>query len=100
MKKSYLSNQLLQVITFVMLALASPSQLFAHSAVLWAEVDGDRIFVEAYFSNGKKVRDAQIVVMDVNEQQLLKGRTDPEGRFDFPLPNTRNMTIVLIINEA
>jgi type I site-specific restriction-modification system R (restriction) subunit len=63
-------------------------------------VDGDRVFVDAYFSNGKKARDARIVVMDANEQPLLEGRTDHEGQFDFPLRNTRNMTIVLIIDEA
>ncbi len=74
--------------------------VFAHSAILWAEVIENQVHVEAYFSGGNKIKNAHILVMDANEQPLLEGKTDENGQFDFAPPNRDDMTIVLIVDEG
>lgn len=80
--------------------LASYDAVFAHSAMVWAEVKNNQVHVEAYFSGGSKIKNARIVVMDANEQQLLEGKTDENGQFSFTPPNRDDMTIVLIVDKG
>jgi nickel transport protein len=82
----------------VIALLACSVIVFAHAAMVWAEVKGNQVHVEAYFSGGSKVKNARIVVMDANEQQLLEGKTDENGQFNFTPPNRDDMTIVLIVD--
>jgi nickel transport protein len=74
--------------------------VFAHKAILWAEVKDNKVHVEAYFSGGGKVKNARIVVMNADKQQLLEGKTDANGQFNFTPPNRDDMTIVLIVDEG
>lgn len=84
----------------IIILLACSVTVFAHKAILWAEVKDNQVHVEAYFSGGNKVKNARIVVMDANKQQLLEGKTDDNGQFKFTPPNRDNMTIVLIVDEG
>ena len=57
--------------------------VFAHKVNIFAYVEGDRVYTESYFSDGKKCVDSKIEVFDNQENKLLEGLTDKEGVFSF-----------------
>jgi hypothetical protein len=72
----------------------------AHAAVLWAYVENNHVYVEAFFVGGAKVKNGRIVVVDAKGKKLLEGKTDPEGKFDFAPPIFDDMTILLLLDKA
>jgi hypothetical protein len=80
--------------------LASSTVAFAHAAVLWAYVENDHVYVEAFFMGGDKVKNGRIVVVDAKGKKLLEGNTDGEGNFDFAPPVHDDMTILLLLDQA
>ncbi len=101
MKESHLkSRRLLGVILAgLLLGLFVSSPALGHSAILWAYVEGDRVFVEAFFSDGAKVKDGRIIVADAEGKKLLEARTNHEGKFDFVPANKNPIKILLILDE-
>jgi nickel transport protein len=59
---------------------------FAHKVNIFAYVEGEKIYTESYFSDGKKCLDSKIEVFDNRENKLLEGLTDEEGMFSFEFP--------------
>ncbi len=78
------------------LALLVPaSDALAHRVVLFAYVEGDMIFTESYFSDGKRCQNSRIEVFDASGNKLLEGKTDKSGEFSFKRPNPTDLRIVL-----
>lgn len=73
---------------------------FAHAAILWAYVENNHVYVEAFFSDGAKVKNGRILVLDSEGKILLEGKTDEEGKFDFAPPIQDDMTIQLLIDRG
>ena len=67
----------------------------AHRAIIFAWVEGERIFTESKFSGGRLVKQGDIIVYDLEGNQLLKGKTDTQGEFSFVIPKRTAMKIVL-----
>ncbi len=67
----------------------------AHRVVAFAWVDGDTVFVESQFQDGKKVAGGEVKVYDLEGQVLLTGKTDAKGEFSFKIPKPAGMRIVL-----
>jgi nickel transport protein len=82
------------------MVLAVAALAFAHAAVLWAYVEDNHVYVEAFFMGGKKVLNGRIVVVDAEGKKLLEGKTNEEGKFDFPPPIMDEMTILLLLDKA
>ena len=80
--------------------LAAASMVYAHAASLWAYVENDRVYVEAFFLGGAKVQNQRIVVLNEAGKKLLEGQTDKEGKFDFSPPIKDYMKILLLIDKA
>ena len=59
---------------------------FAHKVNIFAYVEGEKIYTESYFNDGKKCVDSKIEVFDNRENKLLEGLTDEEGMFSFEIP--------------
>jgi len=59
---------------------------FAHKVNIFAYVEGDKIYTENYFSDGKKCIDSKIEVFNNQGNKLLEGLTDKEGMFSFKIP--------------
>jgi nickel transport protein len=72
----------------VVICVLVPSLAFGHRLNVFAYVEGDAIGVEAYFSDGKGARDADVAVFGPDDKQLLSGKTDVEGKFSFAAPAT------------
>jgi nickel transport protein len=77
-----------------LLLTAAPS-LHAHKVNLFAWVEGNTIHTESYFPDGKAVQNGDISVLDSQGTLLLRGVTDSEGMFSFPVPKRDELTVVL-----
>ncbi len=72
-----------------------PSIAFCHRVTVFAWVEGDVVHTESKISGGKMLMNASIDVYDMEEALLLKGETDPSGRFSFEAPKRTDMKIIL-----
>ena len=57
--------------------------VFAHKVNIFAYVEGEKIYTESYFNDGKKCINSKIEVFDNQGNKLLEGLTDKEGEFSF-----------------
>ncbi len=81
--------------TFVFLLMfAGP--LNAHNVVIFAWVDGNRVYTESKFSGGRKAKNATVEVYDDEGNKLLEGKTDENGEFDFKIPKRTALKVVLV----
>lgn len=83
----------LMALCWLMLVAAAPS--WAHKVNLFAYVEGDRVFVEGYFPDGKKVEGGAIQVLDGAGVLIAKGTTDQQGQYSFPLVKKEDLTLLL-----
>ena len=60
--------------------------VFAHKVNIFAYVEGDIVYTESYFNDGKKCIDSKIEAFDSQGNKLLEGLTDQEGMFSFKIP--------------
>lgn len=67
----------------------------AHKVNLFAYVNGGKIYTESYFPDGKPVVGGKILVYDSLNNLLLEGITSSEGMFNFTVPKTDDLTIVI-----
>ena len=85
---------LLAVLVVMALVLTAP-QAQAHKVYVFAWVEGDTVYVDAYFSKSRKAQDSLVEVLDDAGQKLLEGRTDDQGSFSFKVPQKTNLHIVV-----
>lgn len=79
----------------LVLLLATLHPAFAHKVNVFAYVEGETVFTESYFPDGKAVENGVIEVFDQKNTKLLEGKTDDKGLFNFPLPKKEDLTIVI-----
>ncbi len=73
---------LILIFTFLIIIMMDVS-VFAHKVNVFAYVEGEKIYTESYFNDGKKCIDSKIEVFDNYGNKLLEGLTDEEGEFSF-----------------
>ena len=102
LSRQWLAKQRKGILALVAIGmvLAVASMVYAHAATLWAYVENDRVYVEAFFVGGAKVQQQRIVVLDAAGKKLLEGQTNKEGKFDFTPPIKDYMKILLLIDKA
>jgi nickel transport protein len=79
----------------ILFIFCGASHALAHRIVLFAYVEGNTVFTESYFSDGKKCRNSRIEVFDKSGGKLLEGKTDENGEFSFEPPKKMDLRIVL-----
>jgi hypothetical protein len=72
----------------------------AHGVVVWAEVIQDQVRVEANLTNGHSLAGAQVEVLDRAGNQLLQGRLNKLGQFEFPVPQRHEVLIRVSLGEG
>ncbi len=92
------SSVIMLLLSAPFLLMISASTALAHSPVLWCYVEDGKVHVEAFFNNGRKVRGAQIVVVNQNGKKLIEGHTNEEGLFQFDYKGKDDITIVLKVD--
>lgn len=74
---------------FILLGVFTASSVLAHGIQLNMQVEGKQISGTAHYSRSKPVRDAQVRLFSAaDEQVLVQGRTDQEGRFSLAVPTS------------
>jgi len=92
-------NRYKLLIGFVFLSLSLlvvTSCVFAHKVNIFAYVEGNIVYTESYFSDGKKVEGGRVEVYDSQGNKLLEGETDKHGQFNFKVPKKDDLKIILI----
>ena len=72
-----------------------PGDVSAHRVNLFAWVEGNTVFVECKWPDGKRVTEGTIRVLDAAGAELLTGKTDEQGNFSFKIPKQEDLKIVL-----
>ena len=88
-------NRRILIILAAFSVLFLSSQAMAHKVNVFAYVENGIVYVEGYFPDGRPVINGDIEVLDSKGQKLLKGTTDKEGKFSFPVPARNDLTIVI-----
>ena len=86
--------------TALLVCLLCATSAWSHKVHVFAWVEGDKVYTESFFSNGKKAMNAPIEVFDGNGKLILSGKTDKSGSFTFKLPLCKDMRIVLNASEG
>lgn len=86
---------LLSLMFLILILFTSASHTFAHRVVLFAYTEGDMVFTESYFNDGKRCQHSRIEVYDSLGNKLLEGKTDTKGEFSFKPPKREDLRIVL-----
>ena len=82
-----MKNKLYLILIFVFLIIMMVDiSVFAHKVNIFAYVEGDKVYTESYFNDGKKCIDSKIEVFDDQANKLLEGLTNEEGMFSFGVP--------------
>jgi len=82
-----MKNKLYSILIFIFFIIIMMDVLvFAHKVNIFAFVEGDKVYTESYFNDGKKCIDSKIEVFDNQGNKLLEGLTDEEGAFSFEIP--------------
>lgn len=88
---------LIGLVSCLCLLMVSPSA-FAHKVNIFAYVEGDTVYTESYFPDGKKVEGGTVEVYDSQGKKLIEGVTDLNGQFNFK-PTKKN-DLKIIINAS
>ena len=86
---------ILLTVALFTLCLLWPVSATAHRVTVFAWVEGDTVHTESKFSGGKRVNGGKIIVYDLQENELLSGKTNGQGEFSFKIPKKTAMKIVL-----
>lgn len=82
-----MKNKLYLILIFIFFIIIMINiSAFAHKVNIFAYVEGDKVYSESYFNDGKKCVDSKIEVFNNRGDKLLEGLTDGEGEFSFKIP--------------
>jgi nickel transport protein len=72
----------------------------AHALYAEARLKGDRVTVEAFYSDNTPAQNARIVVADKKGVEIASGRTDESGSWRFPRPKAGNYEVTVDAGEG
>ncbi len=82
-------------ITTLCLSIVFVSNTYAHKVQMFAYAEGENVFVEGYFADGKKAMKSEVVVYDPSGTELLRGKTNDSGQFNFKTPKKTDLRIIV-----
>jgi nickel transport protein len=85
----------LNLIVIILFISVTCLNVLAHKVNIFGYVDGDTIFTESYFNDGRKCVDSKIEVFDSAGNKLLEGITNTTGEFSFRIPMKTDLKLVL-----
>ncbi len=62
---------------------------------MFAYGEGDQVFLEGYFADGKKAQNSAVVVVDGEGKEVAQGVTNSEGQYSFQYPKGTDLLITL-----
>ncbi len=85
-----------RIVCCLTLVFLFSGEALAHKVTVFAWVEGNQVFGECKFSGGRRAKDAEIIVRDDQNNELLRTRTDENGEFSYTIPKKSAMHIELI----
>jgi len=67
----------------------------AHKLNMFAYVEGEEVYIEVYFADGKRAKNSKIKVYDPQSQLLYSSITDDKGGHQFAIPQKTELKIVV-----
>jgi len=95
MKKYILAKHFWGFVFLIVIFISGINPAYAHKVMIFAWVEGDRVFTQSKFSGGKKVKGGKITVYNTQEKILIEGKTDDKGELSFKVPEKTALKIVL-----
>jgi len=95
----WMASRVLPTLVLIAAALA-PLPAFAHRLNVFGFVEGTELKVEAYFSDGKAARKAEIKVYGADGALLAEGETDAKGECAFELPAASGDLKIVATSDA
>lgn len=77
------------------LSFVSAETAYAHKVNVFAYLEGNQVYVQGYFMDGKKAKNSTVMVYGEKGEQLMKGLTNEEGEYVFPVSAKQEMRVVL-----
>jgi len=62
---------------------------------MFAYGEGDQVFLEGYYADGKKAQNSAVLVVDSEGKEVAKGVTSSEGQYSFTYPKGTDLLITL-----
>ncbi len=75
--------------------LASGSTASAHALGAECTIQGERVVVEAFFSDNTSAQDAVVTIYNNGKRAIARGTTDADGRWSFPVPPAGRYDVVV-----
>jgi nickel transport protein len=72
----------------------------AHALHAEARLKGDRVTVEAFYSDNTPAQNARIVVANKKGVEIASGRTDESGTWEFPRPKGGSYEVAVDAGEG
>lgn len=89
-------NNTSSLLLMILILMGSfPGMVHAHKVNMFAFAEGDQVFVEGYFSDGKRAKNSEVIVYGPDGDVLVKGVTDEEGAYTFDIPGPGDLRITL-----
>ncbi len=79
----------------VLIVSGTAGQAHAHRVVVFAWIDGNTVYTESSFPDGRKITDGDITVYDGKGTVRVTGKPDEKGEFSFKIPDADRLRIVL-----
>lgn len=80
---------------FLLVCTVLSTEALAHKVNLFVYAEGDEVYVEGYFVDGKKAQNSKVQVFSSDGALLLEGVTDDEGQYRFPVPQKTDLKIIM-----
>ena len=88
----------LALLALILILMISPPA-WAHKVYVFAWVEEGVVYTESSFGD-QPVHGGAIEVVDKDEQVVLRGKTDDQGKFDFPVPSTVTSDLLIKLDAT
>ncbi|MBI1195322.1 MAG: hypothetical protein GC138_05715 [Gammaproteobacteria bacterium] len=78
-----------KTLVLLIVMLGAPALAMAHKVSMFAYVEGDQVFLEGYFADGKKALNSKVEAFDEQGKTLWSGTTNDKGEVTFPVPKIK-----------
>lgn len=79
----------------VLLLFCFTFPVHAHKVNVFAFVEGNTVFVEGYFVDGKRAKNSTVTATDASGKVISEGETNDEGQYQFAVSEPSDIKIVV-----
>jgi len=83
-------------VILMVLVVATFSNAFAHKISAFTDLEGNKLSIVSYFSDGTPAKHAQVIIYDEKTgKKVITGYTDEEGNYSCTLPHPGKYKVVV-----